>query len=748
MNRDRINELYEGKIFSPEIQRIARERIHWICRQARGGEILNIGCNNGIICFLLAREGFNCIGIDNEHAAIEYALKELEKEEEAVRKIVTFQYASAIQLPFEDNSFDTVIITEILEHLNHPKKVLKEAKRVLKDGGLAVITVPFGLNLSPDYKKTYYSVPFLETVEPFFKTDMIDTMPNYIIYRGIKDASYNISNIPKEDLLLEKLRLQRNAEERAQSKEQELFDKSNQVYDKMKKLNKQIPKLFKINKELNDALQIQKREFEAKLQIKEQEFRRALAKQTDLLKHSWSWRLGSVFIVTFIFVRDFIKHPLQFGKEARRSFRNAYCVHYPKSITEKKVDDNKDTLSNQCILDNYFFYKGKKIHLRNIDYSQYLPKLEKYIEKINRMPTEKSFVIMFSGTIYIQEEKGNRPIRLTKTFLESGIPIFFSYFRRKKSDLIPDNYHDLLFQSPIDFTLQSMDKIISESFGERTKIFVISFPYPEICRYINQLNLNGWITVYDARDDWEEFEKIGMARWYDKNVEKYIINACDAAMATSKTLQAKLQNYTTSKTILFCPNAYDKDFVKDKNISRKYKNNSNKIAGYFGHLTDKWFDWSSLKKVAKRMPEWDFEIIGHGEINRHSLPPNVKLLGKKGHSEINKIAARWDVAMIVFKINKLSQAVDPIKIYEYLALELPTVTFTMPQIHDYPYVYPCNSVEEFIKNLQLASEIEPKRKVIWSFLAKNRWEDRADYFLNLPKETGNQKNLIKKIYQL
>ena len=384
MNADRINELYAGKIFDSETQMRARERIHWICRQARGKRILDIGCSQGIVCLLLAREGFNCVGIDYEKTAIEYALEELKKEEDIVRKRVEFKIGDALHLSFEDDSFDTVILGEILEHLIHPEKVLKEAKRVLKDGGMAIITVPFGLNPNHDHKRTYYPVPFLETVQPFFKTDMIDTMDNYIAYHGIKDTSYNISKVPKEDLLFEKLRLQRNTEERALSKEQELFDKANQLYDKIRTLNEQVSGLSKRSKALNEALSIKGREFEAKLRekdiehkktvsareseikdlqagkvkeladrrrefeakLREQEaqFRRNVSSQEQLYKHAWKWRIGSVFVDGYIIlVRDCIKHPVRFIKHAGSRFREYYDNINPQIASEENNPVKIDT---------------------------------------------------------------------------------------------------------------------------------------------------------------------------------------------------------------------------------------------------------------------------------------------------------------------------------------------------------------------------------------------------------------------
>ena len=52
-------------------------------------------------------------------------------------------YCSADNIPVEDESFDIVMLAEVLEHLENPMDVLKECKRVLKKDGKLIITMPF-----------------------------------------------------------------------------------------------------------------------------------------------------------------------------------------------------------------------------------------------------------------------------------------------------------------------------------------------------------------------------------------------------------------------------------------------------------------------------------------------------------------------------------------------------------------------------------------------------------------------------
>ena len=96
-------------------------------------------------------------------------------------------------------------------------------------------------------------------------------------------------------------------------------------------------------------------------------------------------------------------------------------------------------------------------------------------------------------------------------------------------------------------------------------------------------------------------------------------------------------------------------------------------------------------------------------------------MGPKNHPQINKIAAEWKVAIIPFKPGLLADAVDPIKIYEYMALDLPTVSFRMPQIDSYPYTITVDTNEEFGFALDEFVRYRPKSGKLRKWLATNTW---------------------------
>jgi len=94
------------------------------------GKCVDLGCADGRNLQLLP-EG--SVGVDIDISRV----KRLEKKFKIVKHDLNkFPY------PFKDNSFDTVLITHTLEHLNSPFLALKEVRRILKDSGVAIIAVP------------------------------------------------------------------------------------------------------------------------------------------------------------------------------------------------------------------------------------------------------------------------------------------------------------------------------------------------------------------------------------------------------------------------------------------------------------------------------------------------------------------------------------------------------------------------------------------------------------------------------
>lgn len=91
----------------------------------RGAEVLDVGCGNGFIAHhLSAMVGTSVVGIDVAQTAA---------------APIEYRRYDAARFPAEDNSFDAVLLCYVLHHARDVRGVLSEMRRVLRDGGLAVI---------------------------------------------------------------------------------------------------------------------------------------------------------------------------------------------------------------------------------------------------------------------------------------------------------------------------------------------------------------------------------------------------------------------------------------------------------------------------------------------------------------------------------------------------------------------------------------------------------------------------------
>jgi ubiquinone/menaquinone biosynthesis C-methylase UbiE len=125
-----------------------------------GDNILEVGCGDGFYLYLLSNLGIKLklTGVDINPKALESAKRNLKG-----KKIFLGQADLMKKLPFKKELFDKVIMSEVAEHLPDDVQGLKEVGRVLKKGGLLVLTVP-------NHNYPFFWDPVNWFLEHFFNT--------------------------------------------------------------------------------------------------------------------------------------------------------------------------------------------------------------------------------------------------------------------------------------------------------------------------------------------------------------------------------------------------------------------------------------------------------------------------------------------------------------------------------------------------------------------------------------------------
>jgi 2-polyprenyl-3-methyl-5-hydroxy-6-metoxy-1,4-benzoquinol methylase len=103
-------------------------------------DVLDVGCGYGWFELFALSSGVGRI------TGVEISDRDLATARKHVDSVsVDFEVASVIALPFEDDSFDTVVCWEVIEHIpaNTERKALEEIKRVLRPGGVLYLSTPY-----------------------------------------------------------------------------------------------------------------------------------------------------------------------------------------------------------------------------------------------------------------------------------------------------------------------------------------------------------------------------------------------------------------------------------------------------------------------------------------------------------------------------------------------------------------------------------------------------------------------------
>jgi len=219
---DRISELYHGHAknhFSAATEELARERIQWMCSRVKGQRVIDVGCSQGIVGVLLARQGFTVLGVDTDERAIQYAQSDRAKESPEVMQRLSFLQGDIFELDLPNRAYNTVLMGEFLEHQSQPEKGIAKAFELLANAGTLVITVPRGVFRHPDHRQTFYAGSLYRLVLPHFDVSEVVLIGRYVCMTCRKRAAF-LKQVPMsiDIALLE--RFEREFEER----ENELLD--------------------------------------------------------------------------------------------------------------------------------------------------------------------------------------------------------------------------------------------------------------------------------------------------------------------------------------------------------------------------------------------------------------------------------------------------------------------------------------------------------------------------------------------
>lgn len=150
------------------VHRSAGRKIRVVAEESLGGRMLEIGCGAKLKALLVGDLVNEHVGLDHEDTPHDKSMIDL--------------IGTAYDVPADNASFDCILSTAVLEHLEDPLRALKEAYRVLKPGGYVLYTAPLFWHLHEEprdfYRFTRYGLEYLFD-ESGFRIEKLEALSGF-----------------------------------------------------------------------------------------------------------------------------------------------------------------------------------------------------------------------------------------------------------------------------------------------------------------------------------------------------------------------------------------------------------------------------------------------------------------------------------------------------------------------------------------------------------------------------------------
>lgn len=237
-----------------------------------------------------------------------------------------------------------------------------------------------------------------------------------------------------------------------------------------------------------------------------------------------------------------------------------------------------------------------------------------------------------------------------------------------------------------------------------------------------------WLICYDCMDDYANLEFPARREYYDSN-ERRILERADVVFCTSKALEEKCRRHAAN--VLRVPNGAEiSHFRPKKRLNSIPFHKKQPVIGFYGYIGH-WFDVDLVFYAASKHQDWVFRIIGPefgSRCDALRLLANVELLGEISYESLPQYVDEFDVCMIPFTTGNVTDTVNPVKLYEYLATGKPIVSTDLSEVAQFePYVRIAKNQPEFVEWLEdaLKEDDEALKAERMRIAEQNSWEERV-----------------------
>ena len=261
-----------------------------------------------------------------------------------------------------------------------------------------------------------------------------------------------------------------------------------------------------------------------------------------------------------------------------------------------------------------------------------------------------------------------------------------------------------------------------------TVIRDMGFARPDLLWLSNSRFSHAMVPMVHARqracrisDDWAHFGHVPAAL---VELHEEMVDGCDVVFVTSRRLQDKLGRRRPDAVYL--PNGVADIFFAAPAPEPAVLAGFPRPRVVFVGKLDAWIDFDTIARVGERLPRASVLVVGPGEATRRAYPANVHFTGAFPYEGLPALLAHCDVALVPFVKSELTQAVSPLKMFEYLATGLPVVATRLDEIEAAGApVHLCDDADAFAAAVATVLDGDPAgRAARVAFAREHTWNRR------------------------
>ena len=185
------------------------------------------------------------------------------------------------------------------------------------------------------------------------------------------------------------------------------------------------------------------------------------------------------------------------------------------------------------------------------------------------------------------------------------------------------------------------------------------------------------VIIYDCLDVHSGFSNVSTSI---HAFESALLQVADSVIVTSQRLLQHCSRLNPNVTLI--PNGAEYHHFSSARQTFRRATLDNVTVGYYGAIAD-WFAVDVVELIATTRPTWNIVLIGNttgADVSKLQRLPNCTLLGERPYPSLPLLLKDIDVCILPFKSNELTNATNPVKIYEYLSAGKPVVATLLEEL--------------------------------------------------------------------